>query len=269
MLKQRVITAIVLAVIFLVALFGFGKTLFAAFLIVIAGLCAWEWAAIGGLRDDPRRYAYVSGNMLLILVLQMLFADPGSLRFLLLFAMIWWLVVCLMLYLQPVENRSASGFSGFYLLAGPLTVVPALMSAQYLRDSMSPWLLLYALAVVWAMDIGAYFTGKRWGKNKLAPLISPGKTIEGVLGGVVAAIVLCLLALLLRDDSTPRAFTLLLATIIAGGISVVGDLFESRGKRMAGMKDSGTLLPGHGGILDRLDSAFAALPLFAFVLLWI
>lgn len=269
MLRQRVITAIVLAVIFLVAVFGLNELLFAFFLAVVAGLCAWEWATISGMGDGLRRIIYVCVNIVLILALMMFFADLSALRNLLLLAVLWWLVVCLTLYLQPVATLSANGTSIFYLVAGPLTVLPALLAAQYLREDGSPWLLLYALAVVWAMDIGAYFTGKRFGKNKLAPLISPGKTIEGVLGGVVAAIVLCLLVLLLRGGSYPGAGSLLIATVISGGISVVGDLFESRGKRMAGIKDSGTLLPGHGGILDRLDSAFAALPLFAFSLTWL
>lgn len=271
MLKQRVTTGIVLAVIFLTALFAFNELAFTGFLFFVAALCAWEWARLSGLQSLPSRVIYSAGILALMLILQMVLGDEAGFRFIVLFSMLWWIGVCLTLYFVPIGKLSSKGFSLYYLISGPLTIVPAMLSAQYLRhgEDGSAWMLLFALGLVWAMDIGAYFSGKRFGKNKLAPQISPGKTIEGVMGGVVASLVLWLIATLVRTAPEPSAMILLFAVVTAGPLSVVGDLYESRAKRMAGMKDSGTILPGHGGILDRLDSAFAALPIFAFALVWL
>lgn len=271
MLKQRITTGIVLAVIFLTALFAFNELVFTVFLFFVAALCAWEWARLSGLEAVASRVIYSVGILVLMLILQLAVTDQASFRYIVLFSMLWWIGVCLTLYMAPLGKLSSKGLSTYTLISGPLTIAPAMLSAQYLRDGEggSAWMLLFALALVWAMDIGAYFTGKRFGKNKLAPQISPGKTIEGVLGGVAASLVLWLMVMLLRSTSEPSAMILLFAVVTAGPLSVVGDLYESRAKRMAGMKDSGTILPGHGGILDRLDSAFAALPLFSFALVWL
>lgn len=271
MLKQRVTTGIVLAVIFLTALFAFNELVFTAFLFFVAALCAWEWSKLSGFEKKASKMIYTGGVLLLMLVLQFAVRDQAVFRYIVLFSMLWWIGICLTLYIAPIARFSRKGLSTYYLVSGPLTIAPAMLSAQYLRDGDggSAWMLLFALGLVWAMDIGAYFSGKRFGKNKLAPLISPGKTIEGVLGGVVASLVLWLVVILVRSTPEPSAMILLFAVITAGPLSVVGDLYESRAKRMAGMKDSGTLLPGHGGILDRLDSALAALPLFSFALVWL
>lgn len=274
MLKQRVITAIILAVCFLVALFALPAAAFAVFLGLVTVFCAREWYDIsagqgGALVKSGYAVLYLFGALLLLWAS----FNPSAFRFILLGAAIWWLVVMLTLYLLPVAQKPAEGASVFYLAAGFFTVVPAMIAAYVLRsgDLGSPWLLLYAFAIVWVMDIGAYFSGKRFGRRKLAPSISPGKTIEGVIGGALATLLLWLVGglLLLPENSPVSSFTLLLGTLLAAPVSVVGDLFESRGKRMASMKDSGTLLPGHGGVLDRLDSAFAALPVFAFALYWL
>ena len=274
MLKQRVITAVVLAVCFLGALFALPSVAFAVFLGVVTVFCAREWYNISAGQDGVFAKAAYSGMFLLLgsLLLWLSFS-PQVFRFVLLGAVLWWLVVMLVMYLLPVAQKPLHGASQFYLGAGLLSVLPAMIAAYFLRsgEAGSPWLLLYAFAIVWVMDIGAYFSGKRFGRNKLAPSISPGKTIEGVIGGAMATLLLWLLGgwLLLPEDAPYSAATLLLGTLLAAPVSVVGDLFESRGKRMAEMKDSGTLLPGHGGVLDRLDSAFAALPVFAFALYWL
>lgn len=271
MLRQRVKTALILALVFLVALFSFSDSLFALFLMIVAGFCAWEWAAISGIKHARSRYYYVAFMLLLYVMFQPFITDASTFRYIMLLALIWWLVVGLVMYLQPIAVLSVDSYSGFYLVSGPLSVIPGLLAAQHLRLEIdgSEWMLLFALSLVWAMDIGAYFSGKKWGKNKLAPSISPGKTREGVYGGLVVLFVLWLFAITVRNVEEPSALALLFAVIIAGGFSVMGDLFESRAKRMVGMKDSGTLLPGHGGVLDRLDSAFVALPLFTFFLLWL
>jgi phosphatidate cytidylyltransferase len=271
MLKQRVITALVLVTVFLAALFLLSDGAFVLFLALVAGACAWEWSALAGIKKMPSRITYVVLSLGLMGLMTPLLSNPLVFSYIMLGSMLWWIVISLILYLQPKATLSSTGQSVFYLLAGPLTYVPALLAAHFLRNqqSGSPWLLLLALGLCWAMDIGAYFSGKRWGKTKLAPLISPGKTIEGAVGGLAAVMLLWVFAIAVQSVDQPSASTLFLAVLIAGVLSVVGDLFESRAKRMVGMKDSGTLLPGHGGVLDRLDSAFAALPLFAFALLWL
>jgi phosphatidate cytidylyltransferase len=124
-------------------------------------------------------------------------------------------------------------------------------------------LLMYLFMLVWSADVGAYFVGKLTGKHKLMPNVSPGKTIEGFLGGVVCAALLTIIVGISLDWSSEDFITALLVTALITSISVLGDLTESMFKRQAGVKDSGTILPGHGGILDRIDSLTATAPVFA------
>ncbi|MFK8078637.1 MAG: phosphatidate cytidylyltransferase, partial [Granulosicoccus sp.] len=125
------------------------------------------------------------------------------------------------------------------------------------------------LSIVWLMDIGAYFSGRRFGKNKLAPAISPGKTWEGVYGGLAVTGLVLLFILVFAPFAADNRFKLIIATVLAACASVLGDLYESRIKRAADMKDSSQMLPGHGGVLDRIDGVLAALPVFAFVWVWL
>ncbi len=125
-----------------------------------------------------------------------------------------------------------------------------------------PWLLLYFLSLVWITDSGAYFAGKMFGRHKIAPTISPGKTYEGFVGGLVCALAFTLLSALWINLDWPWV----VASMAASVVSIVGDLYLSYLKRMAGIKDSGSLIPGHGGILDRVDSLLSAAPVFVFIL---
>ena len=272
MLKQRVITALLLLFGFLVCLFWLESGSFAVVITLVAGLCGWEWAALAGLRNTTSRLLYALIIVIAMSLLQFVFYSDALISFLAIVGLLWWMSIIGLLYLKPVALLEPEKYSCYYLAAGPVTLLTAFMMAQYLRHSAeigSPWLLLYALALVWAMDVGAYFAGKRYGHTKLAPSISPGKTIEGLVGGVATALLLYLLVLVLRSESAVQGTTLLLATICSAAISVLGDLYESRAKRMVGLKDSGSILPGHGGVLDRLDSALAALPVFGFFLIWV
>jgi phosphatidate cytidylyltransferase len=146
-----------------------------------------------------------------------------------------------------------------------VVLLPAWIGLAYLRlDQAGSWLILYVIALVACADIGAYFAGRAFGRHKMAPAVSPGKTLEGLAGGITAVALFALLisAIALPAAISPSAFLLLsMATALA---SVLGDLVESMVKRHRGVKDSGTLLPGHGGVLDRIDSLAAAIPVFAF-----
>uniref|UniRef100_UPI003FA26E9D phosphatidate cytidylyltransferase n=1 Tax=Zoogloea ramigera TaxID=350 RepID=UPI003FA26E9D len=161
--------------------------------------------------------------------------------------------------------------AGAAALVGFVLLVPPSLAIAHLR-LLSPWLLLGVMAAVWVADIAAYFTGRAFGRRKLAPSISPGKSWEGAYGAVVGVAVygLTCLSYIGYPLGEPGRLVLALVGLVAfTAVSIIGDLFESMVKRQAGVKDSGTLLPGHGGILDRIDSLTSTLPLAALVVLWI
>lgn len=279
MLKQRILTALVLIVLMVWALFAWPQPAFAAFLGVFILVGAWEWTALCGLQRLSARLAYVAligavGGALAAAPVQL--ATPSLVWPLMAAVVLWWLwaFIELLAYLDVRRGFLASLpgklLSGFFLLL-PAWIVPLVL--RELPHAGLPdgrWLTLYLLGVVWAADTGAYFAGHRWGKTKLAPHVSPGKTWEGVAGGLVAVFVLALTAGVFgwgfAGNELVEWVGLSLATAF---VSVFGDLFESRAKRAAGVKDSGTLFPGHGGVLDRIDAYTAAAPLFALAwLLW-
>lgn len=264
MLLQRVLTALVLAPL-VIALVAFAPTAMVAIVAAIAFLAAlWEWAALSGLRSHVWR-----GIFLLLLALA--FVALWQLRmtsvviWVLVAGLAWWLVACV--WLRHVAFGAAPTRENLVLklLAGVLVTLPA-WSAVVMIHAHSPrgqWWTLLALFIVWAADIGAYFSGRTFGKRKLAPQISPGKTWAGAYGALLAgALVMAVGAWLLHVRGTALVALLLLAVITVGA-SIIGDLLESLMKRHARVKDSGTLFPGHGGLLDRLDSVFAAMPVLA------
>ena len=271
MLSHRIATAAVLLVLFGLDLFLASTSLFALSLGLIAAAAAWEWSRLAGVRDEHLQTVYASAIGLIALVVLYLPPDTGFLRWSMLVGFLLWAAVPALLYLAPVQapvRRSGKRA----LVGGAIVVVLATLAIQYLRSHAplaSPWLLLYAFAVVWLMDIGAYFSGRRFGRRKLAPLISPKKTWEGVWGGLAATAALLVATLLLADLPEGYGWRLALATFLAAALSVYGDLFESRLKRAAGRKDSSSLLPGHGGVLDRVDGVLAAMPAFAFAWAWL
>jgi phosphatidate cytidylyltransferase len=176
------------------------------------------------------------------------------------FSLAWWFAALIWTFLYPTPIPQAIRW-----LVGALVLVP-LYLALMLLYSADPMTLLFALLVVWVADSGAYFAGKTMGRVKLAPQISPGKTWEGVIGGLVAvALLVCLRSIWVATDLA----VLIPFCLAAAALSVVGDLTVSMFKRTAGVKDSGTLFPGHGGVLDRIDSVAAAAPLFALGLSWV
>jgi len=192
-------------------------------------------------------------------------------QWLLLLGFLFWAGVPVVFYLAPRLEPIKSS-DGALLAIGVFVFLVAAIAIQYLRSFApfgSEWLLFFAFSIIWVMDIGAYFSGRRFGRRKLAPLISPGKTWEGVYGGLVVTGLLLLLVLIFADWAAGNRVKLVLATILAAGASVLGDLFESRIKRAADVKDSSQMLPGHGGVLDRIDGVLSAIPVFAFAWAWL
>lgn len=271
MLKTRIITAVVLLLAFSAALAFASKDLFALILALVVAASAWEWCRMSGLQHEDAQSAYAAAVGVLSLVVLYLPHSEHLVGWLLLTGVLFWLSVPALFYLSP--HQPEAGDTDHLLLGiGLLILCIAALSIQYLR-SLAPQasgaLLLYALSVVWCMDIGAYFSGRRFGRTRLAPTISPGKTREGVYGGLLVTALLMLLVMFMAEFAEGNRFKLLVATLLAALASVLGDLYESRIKRAAGVKDSSQLLPGHGGVMDRLDGVVAALPVFAFIWAWL
>lgn len=256
MIRQRLVTAIILAALLLTAIFYLPR------LWLVAGLGAllvggfWEWAGFAGHPRGLRRLPYVFFGAALIGVTYVyIFLKDGSPLWVLVPAALWWAsaLFWVIRYPTPVPKLAVQA-------ASVLVLVPAWLglSLLSLREPLGALWLLTTFVLVFAADTGAYFSGKAFGKNKLAPAVSPGKTWEGVAGGVtLSAAVAAGMALIL--GVSPLGFAL--GAIPIALASVVGDLIVSLFKRSAGLKDSGRLFPGHGGILDRIDSVCAAAPL--------
>ncbi len=260
MLKLRVLTAVVALGALLVVLFvlppAIAQGVFAA--LILAG--AWEWS--GFLRPEKAavRFVYVGLIAALLVAASVGLANEFVVGVILKVALAWWLIALFWVFVFPTPIPKLAGW-----ICGALVLIPAYLAIMSLY-SLQPALLLFVLIIVWVADIGAYFTGKRFGKVKLAPKISPGKTWEGVFGGLLAVAALALVRARWLDIEIAVLLPFCLAVAI---ISIIGDLTVSMFKRNAGVKDSGRLFPGHGGVLDRIDSVTAAAPLFALGISWV
>jgi phosphatidate cytidylyltransferase len=273
-LLTRVLTAVALLPLVLGMLFLANDAVWALFALLIALLSCWEWSRMSGLGARGQgafllASGAIGGYVWLLLMGHVPgdFARAAMTAFLL--AAIFWLVAA-PLWLANKLRPSASACAA----AGWLVVWPMWFALVVLREA-SPWLLLAIAALVWVADIAAYFAGKRFGRHKLAPAVSPGKTWEGVGGALVGVavygVVLCAVAYrwdtpITRFFEPAAGVPAIAGMIVLTAVSVVGDLFESWMKRGAGLKDSSGLLPGHGGILDRIDALTSTLPLAALAL---
>jgi phosphatidate cytidylyltransferase len=263
MLKQRVITALILAILFLAALFLLPSSAWSVLVAVIVMQGAWEWSKLAKMRG-------LAAWIYLLLML-------GS------FLAMWWMYSnCLQQQKTVLQIIIYGSSAAFWMMLVPawfkggwktqnpwllgavgwIVLLPTGMAMLDLRAEFpQPWWLLGVMGMVWMADISAYFAGRKFGKNKLAPTISPGKTWEGVAGAMLGVMVY--VALVMVGSGMAQRYSLFLFAIVGVALSVVGDLFESAIKRQAGVKDSGTLLPGHGGLLDRIDALTSTLPLAA------
>lgn len=221
---------------------------------------------LGNLRSLASRVAY-SALAALAALLVMWSGSEAILRPLLLLVVLLWIAIVLDLFIRPTIKSLESARWPLLLLAA-IILVASVASLFWLRNEMSAWFVVYIVALVAAADIGAYFSGRRFGRRKLAVEISQGKTIEGAVGGIVAAFVLAVVSLKFISPGSSSFSAIFIFSIIAAFFSIAGDLFISRAKRTRGVKDSGNLLPGHGGVLDRFDGLLAAVPWMAFAILW-
>ena len=262
-------------VIFVVVDFGVNDVLFLLAMSALAGFAGWEWSRLSGVACPPHQYAFAGLCALLCFVpvvsLPVLVMLPVVVKVWSLLAVLFWLGVALLFYLAPEKNTSTGTIDYTNLLIGAFLLGSCVYFSHLLHaDSQggSAYLFLYVMCTVWVMDIGAYFTGKRFGKHKLAPKISPGKTWEGVIGGLLCTFVLACAVLLLAEFAAQQKLAFIVGTGFAAAASILGDLFESRMKRSVGIKDSSQLIPGHGGVLDRIDGVIAAVPVFSFAWVW-
>ncbi|WP_137819427.1 phosphatidate cytidylyltransferase [Pseudomonas sp. 2FG] len=264
MLKQRIITALLLLPVALGGFFLLDGGAFALFIGAVVALGGWEWARLAGFATQPLRVAYAA---VVAVLLYLLYLTPALAPWVLLLAVAWWAVATLLVLGYPGSSRYWGGLPG-RLLIGLLILLPAWQGLVLLKQwPQANALIIAVMVLVWGADIGAYFAGKRFGKRKLAPQVSPGKSWEGLYGGLLASLLITA-AVGLQQGWQGKGFLLALAgAALVVLVSVVGDLTESMFKRQSGIKDSSNLLPGHGGVLDRIDSLTAAIPMFA-VLLW-
>ncbi|NLJ12672.1 MAG: phosphatidate cytidylyltransferase [Gammaproteobacteria bacterium] len=264
MLKQRIITALWLIPLALLGFFALEDRAFLAFISVIVALAGWEWARLAGFEGQKQRigYAWTVVAGLLLLNISTAWVLPA-----LYLAGVWWLLAIAMVVTFPNSIAFWGGRLG-KLVMGLIIIVPAGLGLQVLKAlPQGNMLILSLMLLVWGADIGAYFFGRAFGKKKLAPRVSPGKSWAGLFGGLFCS--LCIAAGLLWYFQVPLAqfVPVLLGAALVVLFSVVGDLTESMFKRQVGIKDSSQLLPGHGGVLDRIDSLTAAAPVFALLLL--
>jgi len=262
MLLQRVATAVVLVVLLGLVLFVLpsGAAVLALGLLTVLG--AWEWAAFAGLTRPAGRAGYAAACAVVMSVLWGLAATPAGFRAVMAGALAWWVVAFLWVAFAPGKGRP--WLAG---LAGPAALAPmwVALAHLYAAGSDGRHLILFVLVLAAAADVGAYFAGRRFGRNRLAPRVSPNKTWEGVLGGLIASALVAWAGHGWFGLPTAAFVPVCIAAVLA---SIVGDLTESMFKRQVGLKDSGRMLPGHGGLLDRIDSLTAAVPVFALGLAW-
>jgi phosphatidate cytidylyltransferase len=273
----RIIAAAIMAPVAILAVLWLPSPLLAALIAAVMMIGLWEWTLLAGLKQNTSRLAYLAVNAGLMAALAWS-AGRGTyplnyflLKLVSLLGVGWWLLALFWLSRFEFASSDTAGHRAIKLLVGSFCMLPAWCALVWLHASSphGPAWTLFALLVVWAADTGAYFVGVRYGKRKLAPRISPGKSWEGFWGGLGLSLLLSFAAWPVLGLTLGDWPALALVTLLAALASVLGDLFESLLKRHAGIKDSSDLIPGHGGVLDRLDSLLAALPVFVVAKLWL
>jgi phosphatidate cytidylyltransferase len=279
MTRTRLLAALVMAPLAIAAVLLLSTPWMAALSAAAFLIGLWEWLRLAEIDDPIARGVLMVVNLLLMvaLVWASRSATGSSLilfQLMMMLGVIWWLLAVIWLRHYDFASDHDTHARVFKLAAATLSIVPAWCALALIHASDSEpsllggvpqghvWLLV-ALMIVWAADSGAYFAGRKFGKTKLSPRISPNKTVEGLVGGVIAGMIVALAAAPLAGASMKELPYVAIVAIWTILFSVVGDLYESLLKRHVGAKDSSHLIPGHGGVLDRIDSVLAALPVFA------
>ena len=261
MLKQRIITALILVIALLATLFAEQSIYWRVFINIAVLIGFWEWLKFCRITQISEQI----GSFVVFMIVSALLQSKFVPLFVLVPSLcVLWGVLFLFTLSEAIEFLHQKIIK---LVIGIIILSSACLFVIELKElSNGPlWILLF-MVCVWAADVGAYFVGKRFGKTKLAPKVSPGKTVEGLLGGVALAMLLCV-PVIFYYFSSEQALLLLLTVGITVLVSVLGDLFESKMKRFAELKDSSQILPGHGGVLDRIDSLLSGAPFFMLGLL--
>ncbi len=280
MLKQRLLTVAILLPLFVWCVLALPTRYFALIIAFIVLVGAWEWARLMGLRAYAHRVAWMGLVLAMLLLSIWLVTLPGMRHAILVGAMLWWFVALLWIRRfgqAPAAAADPARVAGVRFppqallgILGIVVLVPPWLALVILHGSAlsGPSFVMLLMLLVWGADSGAYFAGRRWGHRLLAPRVSPGKTWEGVYGALATTAVIAAGAGFWFGLGWMSFISLALLALVTVLFSIVGDLFESMIKRLAGVKDSGQLLPGHGGMLDRIDSITAAAPVFVLGLLW-
>ncbi len=264
-LARRVVTAVVLVPVVVYGVLALPSAYFGLLMAAFVLAGAWEWADLSGY-PIRARLGYVLVLAILLLAAANVAARPAGARLILLAGVLFWIAAFVWVARYQsgrttplLESRRAVSVTGVLVLVPPWVALYALHRA----GAAGPELVLMLMLLVWSADIGAFFTGRRFGRRKLAARVSPGKTVEGLVGGALLAAVVIAAYAAVRGPAPGWTATLVVLGVATVLASVLGDLLESLVKRRAGRKDSGVLVPGHGGALDRIDSLTAAAPVFA------
>lgn len=271
MLKQRLLTALVLGGLIVWGILALPTAYLAVVFALFALIGAWEWSRMSGYQHPGARVAYVACTAVLLVGCWFALQSMILTRAIIYAAVLWWLAAWVWLLNFPLGQRNTGLTYVLKGAAGALVLAPTWSALVILHRGAphGPVWVLFVVALAWVADSGAYVAGRRWGRHKLAPRVSPGKTWEGVYGALVSVLVYATLMGFLLGIRDVKLLAFIALSLCLVPVSVVGDLFESMLKRHQGLKDSGQLLPGHGGMLDRIDSLTAAAPAFVLGLLWL
>lgn len=279
MLLQRTLTALVLASLAALAVFKLPPDYFSLLWGAVILVAGWEWIKLAGISNILVKILFLLAMTLMMLsvhfwtvileILAELFRTPeikkqtGLIEFTVVLPVLWWILAMMLLRNSPQGLLKIEVKKRYLLLLGFFILTAAWMCLARLRAFYTAEMTMYFLALIWVADTAAYFAGKKFGKNKLAPDISPGKTVEGMYGALIATAVFAFITLkLIAQWNMLFVGDYLLLSLLTVLISIYGDLFISLLKRRVGLKDTGAILPGHGGILDRVDGLIAAAPVF-------
>ena len=260
MLLKRLITVALLGPLVIMGVLVSNQNQFLGVLIVILIIASWEFCSLIKIKSIAGKATFI---MLAIAIIYFLKNKPSLLMPVLIASSLWWIIALYWTLTFPKHSRYLDNAFSIKLVNGLFFLVPMALALIALHKNNTS-LVFLLLALIWAADIGAYFAGSAFGKNKLCPNVSPGKTIEGALGGVILSLVVGALYVLITTDkpTLENYFNFGVLSLIVSLVSILGDLFESILKRIAEVKDSGKILPGHGGLLDRIDSLACAAPIF-------